>query len=266
MIEDDDLQPMFSTAAVSGPENGNLTFTRTGAQGNDVSVTAGTGNHMGATNQAAADTDYSTKTGSLRFKKNEKEKTFEVAITDDNIDESDETFAVTLSKPVDNQGQPKPVIETGTAVGTITDNDDAPTALIIAADTDTGTDDDQATIAEAAGETTVRVTATITSPTRFAEDQTVTVTVGKQGDGAVEGTDYAEVADTIAITIPATEVSGTGMFDLTPVNDRITASFDLPDSFAVTVLALSSPLSSMVAGVNTSVTVGVPSSSLMVRV
>ena len=227
-IEDNDLQPMFSIADVSGPENSILTFTvtRTGAKGNDVSVTAGTGDHMGATNQATADTDYSSKTGTLRFfEKNDTSKTFVVAITDDNIDELDETFAVTLSDPVDNQGLPKPAIKSDgkTAVGTITDNDAAPTALTITVDTDTSTDNDQATIAEAASETTVHVTAMITSPTRFATDQTVTVTVGNPDNedeaSEGEGGDY-ETVDQFTITIPATQASGTDTFELTPLNDR----------------------------------------------
>ena len=223
-IEDDDPQPMFSIADVSGPEGGNITFTveRSGARGNNVSVTAGTTNHAGATNSATADTDYSVKTGkTLNFLKNDTSETFVVATTDDNIHELDETFAVKLSKPVDNQGLPEPAIDDGTAIGTISDNDDAPTQLTISVDTDTSTDGNQNTIAEAADKTTVSVTATIDSPTRFATDQTVTVTVGKEGDKAVEGTDYAEVAGTIEITIPATEKSGTGTFELTPVNDEI---------------------------------------------
>ena len=226
-IEDNDLQPMFSIADVSGPENGNLTFTvtRTGARGNDVSVTASTGDHSGE-HPAVADEDYTTKTQKLDFGRGADTQRFVVTITDDIVDEPDEeTFAVTLSKPVDNQGLPKPAIAKGDendpAVGTITDNDAAPTELTISVDTDADTDGNQGTIAEAAGTTTVSVTATIDSPTRFATDQIVTVTVGKEGDSAVEGTDYGEVADTIAITIPATQKSGTRMFDLAPVNDKI---------------------------------------------
>ena len=219
-IEDDDLQPMFSIADVSGPENGNLTFTvkRDGAQGNNVSVTAGTGSHSGATNSATARTDYTEKSGSLRFEKGNTSKTFVVAITDDNIDEDDETFAVTLSNPVDNQGLPEPAIkpDSKTAVGTITDNDDAPTELTISVDT--------ATIAEAADPTTVTVTATIDSLTRFATDQIVTVTVGNSGNedeaSEGEGGDY-ETVEVFNITIPATEASGKGTFELTPLNDRI---------------------------------------------
>ena len=228
-IEDDELQPMFSITDMTGPENGNLTFTikREGARGNNVSVTAGTRSHSSATNSAIADTDYTTKSQKLDFGRDNTTQTFEVAITDDNIDEPDEeTFAVTLSDPVDNQGLPKPAIKSDgkTAVGTITDNDAAPTALTITVDTDTSTDGDQATIAEAASETTVSVTAMITSPTRFATDQTVTVTVGNPDNedeaSAREGEDY-ETVEVFTITIPATEVSGKGTFDLTPVDDKI---------------------------------------------
>ena len=227
-IEDDEEQPMFSIADVSGPEDGNLTFTvtREGARGNDVSVTASTGDHAGATNGATAGTDYNVTNGSLRFESRQTSKTFGVAITDDIIDEPDETFAVTLSNPVDNQGLPKPAIKSDgkTAVGTITDNDDAPTQLTISVDTNEDKEEVGDTIAEAAGQTTVTVTATIDSPTRFATDQTVTITVGnpanedEASDG--EGGDY-EAVEAFTITIPATEVDGEGTFELTPVNDDI---------------------------------------------
>ena len=220
-IEDNDLQPMFSIADVSGPENGNLTFTvkREGAQGNNVSVTADTGNHADASDPAIANKDYTQITRkTLTFGRGIDTQTFEVAVTDDNIDEPDETFSVKLSNPVDEDGLPKPAIAAGkgTAVGTITDNDDAPTELTIEVNTDT--------IAEAADPITVTVTAAITSPTRFATDQTVTVTVGNpenEGEASAgAGGDY-ETVEVFNITIPATEASGKGTFELTPLNDRI---------------------------------------------
>ena len=223
-IEDNDLQPMLSVGDVTAIEGGKLAFevNRTGAMENTLSVRAATAtDNRDGENPATASSDYATSAGTLEFGKNKLKQTFEVTTTQDVIDEMDETFLVKLSMAKDTGGEPAPAIARGTAVGTITDNDDAPTQLTISVDTDTKTDGDQATIAEAAGENTVSVTATITSPTRFATDQTVMVTVGKEGDGAVEGTDYEEVAGTIEITIPATEASGTGMFDLTPVNDRI---------------------------------------------
>ena len=227
-IEDNDLQPMFSIADVSGPEDGSLTFTvsRTGAPGNNVSVTASTGDHAGATNGATARTDYNVTNGSLLFLPNVISKTFAVAITDDIIDEPDETFAVTLSNPVDNRGLPKPAIKSDgkTAVGTITDNDNAPTKLTISVDTNEDKEEVGDTIAEAADPTTVTVTAAITSPTRFATDQTVTITVGNtenEGEASKGADGDYEAVESFDITIPATEVDGKGTFELTPVNDKI---------------------------------------------
>ena len=75
----------------------------------------------------------------------------------------------------------------------------------------------QTSVAENGGRKTVRVTATL-GTTRFATEQTVTVTVGKAADSATEGTDYTQVADQ-TITIAAGAASGTVTFALTPTND-----------------------------------------------
>ena len=224
-IVDNDAQPMLSIGDVTANEGGKLAFevTRTGAMENTLSVRAATAadGGGGGANPAKADSDYTTRTGTLNFEKNSEKKTFQVTTTDDILDEPAETFLVNLSNARDTGGNPHPAIADGTATGTITDNDDAPTALEITVDTDADMADDQATIAEAAGETDVTVTATITSTTRFDTDETVMVTVGKGGDGAVEGTDYKEVAGTVQIIIPAGEASGTGTFKLTPTDDGI---------------------------------------------
>ena len=223
-IADDDLQPMFSIADVSGPENGNLTFTvtRGGAPDNNVSVTAKTGDHASASvdNRATEGMDYAEKTETLRFKKGDTSETFVVAITDDNIDEPDETLAVTLSNPVDNQGLPKPAIADGKgmAVGTITDNDDAPTSITLSVDADTATNNVQTSLTEEGGAKMVRVTATIDGTTSFATEQTITVTVGKDGDSATKGTDYAMV-EVQTIKIPIGAASAHVDFMLTPTSD-----------------------------------------------
>ena len=72
---------------------------------------------------------------------------------------------------------------------------------------------------EDAGATTVRVTASLNADAR-ARDAEVTVTVGANGDSAVEGTDYATVAD-LTLTIDAGETTAETTFRLTPTNDRI---------------------------------------------
>ena len=224
-IEDNDLQPMLSIGDETANEGGKLTFKvkRSGAMENKLSVRAATAkDSRDGKHPAAANSDYTTRTQTLEFAKNDKEQTFEVTTTQDVIDEMDETFLVKLSNAKDTGGEPEPGIEDDTAIGTITDNDAAPTALTITVDTDTGTDGNQDTIAEAATTTTVSVTATIDSPTRFAADRTVTVTVGNADNAgeASEGVDYETIGE-VPIIILATEASGTSTFELTPDNDKI---------------------------------------------
>ena len=76
----------------------------------------------------------------------------------------------------------------------------------------------QSSIAEEGGVKTVRVTATIDGTTRFATAQTVTVTVGKDGDSATKGTDYAMVG-VQSIEIPIGDASAYVDFMLTPSTD-----------------------------------------------
>ena len=107
---------------------------------------------------------------------------------------------------------------------TIVDDDETPTELTLTVDTDTATSGLQDTVGEGAGATPVRVTATLVGAGRFTTAQTVTVTVGDPGDSAIEGTDYATVAD-LSLTIPAGQASGSKDFPLTPTDD----GFDEPN-------------------------------------
>ncbi len=107
---------------------------------------------------------------------------------------------------------------------TIVDDDETPTELTLTVDTDTETSGLQNTVGEGAGATMVRVTATLVGAGRFTTAQTVTVMVGDSGDSAIEGTDYATVAD-LSLTIPAGQASGSKDFTLTPTDD----GFDEPN-------------------------------------
>ena len=69
---------------------------------------------------------------------------------------------------------------------------------------------------EGGGAQTVTVTATSTGTAQRATP--VTVSVGKSGDAAVEGTDYQAVSD-FTVTIPSGSKTGTGTFRITPIND-----------------------------------------------
>ena len=99
-----------------------------------------------------------------------------------------------------------------------------------------------AQVREDAGVTTVRVTASLNADAR-ARDAEVTVTVGANGDSAVEGTDYATVAD-LTLTIDAGETTAETTFRLTPTNDRIDEigeSLTVSGSTTVTGLSVTPP-------------------------
>ena len=76
------------------------------------------------------------------------------------------------------------------------------------------------TVAENAGQTVVTVTATLDGSATHNTPTTVSVEVGKSGDSATEGTDYATV-DAITVTIAANESSGSATFTLIPVEDGV---------------------------------------------
>ena len=215
-IKDDDVRPSFSIADASATEGTAITFTvtRSGAEDNAVSVKWNTKADTGAGAAAATDYTASTTPTQLDFAGGVTAVTFTVATTADPLDEGNETFLVELT---DAEGA---TITTAEATGTITDDDDAPTAVTLTVDADTGTDNVQDSIAEDGGAKMARITATITSATRFAAAQDVTVTVGKAGDSAAAGTDYDEVAD-LTITLPVGAASAHVDVRLTPKQDTL---------------------------------------------
>ena len=125
--------------------------------------------------------------------------TFKLTPTDDSLVENNETVWVDGSSA---HGQ-----VVGASV-TINDNDGS--AITLSADT--------ASLGEGASGKTVTVTATATAASSSA--RTVTVSVGRNGDGAIEGTDYAEVSD-FTISIAANATTATGTFTLTPTQDTL---------------------------------------------
>ena len=77
----------------------------------------------------------------------------------------------------------------------------------------------QELVDEQAGTLSLAVTGTLNGPP-LATDTTVTVSVGRSGDNATEGTDYSPVSD-FTLTIAAGESSGTASFSLTPTDDEL---------------------------------------------
>ncbi|MDE0512721.1 MAG: hypothetical protein OXI88_13140, partial [Gammaproteobacteria bacterium] len=138
---------------------------------------------------------------------------------DNNVDAPDKTFTVSALLFGNTD-----IDDPDAVTLTIEDDDAAPGAITLSVDADTGTDGVQTSLAEDGGAKNVRVTATITSATRFAAAQTLTVAVGKAADTAAEGTDYHVVADQ-SLTIAAGAASGYVDFTLTPKQDVL----DEPD-------------------------------------
>ncbi|MCY3650443.1 MAG: hypothetical protein OXG40_11930, partial [Acidimicrobiaceae bacterium] len=217
-VTDDDGAVSFAIADASATEGGAVTFTvsRAGATGGTATVSWNTSSD-GDGDHPASTSDYTPQTTaqSLSFASGETSRTFTVQTTQDQIDEENETFLVILSAPGAGTS-----ISDGTAIGTITDDDGAPTGIALTVDADTGTDGVQTGLAEDGGARTVRLTATVQGGTTFTDDRTVTVEVGKAADTATEGTDYTTVAAQ-TITIPAGTASAHVDFTLTPTDDGL---------------------------------------------
>ncbi len=214
-IEDDDATPSFSVANATATEGNAAAFvvTRSGATGNAVSVDWKTALSSGAGAASAADFTQATNAATLSFAAGDTTKTVTVQTTEDVLHEGNETFEVRLSgaaKAADDPGPATPQIADATGVGTIEDDDAAPSGITLAASPDKAGEEDSAT--------TVTVTASVNGVTRYADAKAVVVSVG--GGTAVEGTDYADVSD-FTVTIAAGATSATGTFTLTPTDDTL---------------------------------------------
>ena len=124
---------------------------------------------------------------------------FTLTPTNDAFDETNETITVSGTSGT---------LTVSSATITLTDDDDAPTAITLTVDDNSVAEDD--------GATTITVTATVDGTSRFVDATTVTVSVA--GSGTASAVDFAAVTD-FDITIAAAAASKTGTFTLTPTND-----------------------------------------------
>ena len=218
-LTDDDAAPSGITLSVSptavGEEDGETKITVTATvngstryvDAKTVTVSVGGGTAISGTDyDSVSNFDITIAAGDAS-----KDGTFDLTPTNDVLDEANETINVT--------GTSGSLTITPATV-TINDDDDAPGAITISVDADTGAVGTQTTIAEDGGAKTVRVTATITDATRFVEAKTVTLEVGAGTDSATEVTDYAEVTSK-SISINAGDSSGYVEFTITPTDDTL---------------------------------------------
>ena len=116
-VTDNDAAPaVIITGAQASERAGEIVFpvTLRGASAYEVTV-----NWVTADQTARAGADYTTGAGRVAFASGETSGTIRVAVLDDLLPEPAETFTVTLSAPTNA------VIEVGSGIGTITDDDEA---------------------------------------------------------------------------------------------------------------------------------------------
>lgn len=179
-ILDNDAPPQldFNGAAFTIAENGGvatLTVQLNTASGREVTV-----DYMASGGTAVPDSDFQPGSGTLTFAPGQISRTFMVQGLDDNIDESNETAAFTLSN-ADNA-----VIGSGnTATVTITDDDSTPVVQFNAAVFTANEVDSSAFLTV----TLIGVTA-----------QTITVDYATNDGTAVAGSDYTAVNGTLTFS------------------------------------------------------------------
>jgi large repetitive protein len=178
-IQDDDLEANVSIGDVSSTEEGtgttSVTFTVAldRSSGKPISVT-----FASADGTATANEDYTPISGTLTFAPGTLTQTLTVDLLSDALDESDETFSVTLGNVVNA------TFADSAGAGTILDND-APPALSI----------DDASITEGTGgDTTATVTVTLDAPS----GRQVSVAYGTLDGTAIAGADYFATSGVLA--------------------------------------------------------------------
>ena len=206
IVDDDHTEITLTPDPARVPEEGGAT---------EVTVTATTDGDtfaedrtvtvsVGATDdEAVSGTDYEPVSGftiTIAAGRSSGSAAFTLTPIDDRVIEGDETITVA--------GASTGLVVNGTVVTVV---DDDHTELTLTAS--------PASVSEDAGSTEVTVTAETDGDT-FADDRTVTVTVGADGDGAESGSDYATVSG-FTITIAAGRSSGSAVLTLRPIDDTV---------------------------------------------
>ena len=213
-IVDDDTAGtvQFSSATYSVNENTasvTITVTRTGGTASGVKV-----NYATSDGTATAGSDYTAKSGTLTFRAGVAQKTFTIPITNDTLDESDETVNLTLSDPTGGATLGTP----DTAVLTIIDNDSGGVLQF-----------SSATYSVNEGVLSGKAIIKVTRSGGTASG--VTVDYATSDGTATDGSDYIATSGTL--TFAAGQTSGT--FTIPIINDAL----DEPNE--TVILTLSNP-------------------------
>lgn len=156
----------------AGSAEATFTVTLSASSGQAVSVNFATANGT-----AVAGSDFTTQSGTLMFAPGEKTKIVAIAVTGDTLDEVNESYFVKLS------GATNANIADSSGLGTITDNDAAPSLSI----------NDVTTFEGNSGVTTAMFTVTLSA----ASGQTVSVKYATANNSAVASGDYTSTYGTL---------------------------------------------------------------------
>ena len=195
-ITDNDVPTLAIDSPSVREDAAGLTYTVTLTRAREQTVTVG---YAVTDGTATADADYTavSTTGTLTFTPGGTlTQTIEVTVTDDSIDETDETVIVTLSTPVNA------TITTATGTGTITNDDADPVVTLVLT---------PATIAQSGG------VSTVTAMLDRASSAPTTVTVSATPVSPAVAGDY-NLSDPSMLTIVAGATSSTGLVTVTAVN------------------------------------------------
>ena len=208
-IEDDDSETAMQGAAVGieaapAPEGDAITFTVTLAAAATRQVTVDYATSV-ASDDTAAQTDFTAGSATLTFAMGETEQTFTVSTLEDSIDESDETFTVTLDNVSPAGAATLPADPTAT--GTIVDDDDAPVLVLSV---------DSASIGEDGGTSTVTVS-TGTGST-FPDEQTITLALSGT---ATETDDYTISSKSLTLSAGVGSGASSVTATVTAVDDAL---------------------------------------------
>ncbi len=214
-VEDDEGTPTFSIAdaqVIEGDSGeADLIFTVTLSPGAGFRTQVKLNTSEGT---ATAGEDYTSLDNKIiTFESGDTSKTATVKVTGDEIDEVNETLTATLSTKATIG------IEFGrdTATGTITDDDDAPTATLALSRSSISESDDSSTSSVEEHQTTV--SATLNHPSSVS----TTVTVSVEPQAPAKSSDYG-ISTNKVLTIAAGDTSSTGPVTITAVDNDIDAA------------------------------------------
>ncbi|MCM2280926.1 MAG: hypothetical protein NDI61_03670, partial [Bdellovibrionaceae bacterium] len=181
-ITDDDLAPSLSLADTSVTEGAGSVFTvsLSAASGKDVVFGYAT-----ATVTAVSPADYTAISGTATIAAGATEATFMVTTSDDALDEVDETYQMNIVNPVNA------TVADGTGVGTIQDNDTAPTISVA-----------DVSVTEGSGAGTSEAILTITAS--VASGLGITVDYATANGTASQPGDYTSTSGTATIAAGST--------------------------------------------------------------